>query len=185
MRDGGVDWKEKESTRLPRRSRTLRRGAVAAFLAIPLVGCFSYEPVETIDPAAGEDVRVRLTGAGRDRLEATSGLARDRLEGRLVEIAPEHLGLMIRLDADRTGFGTQEYVDTVRIARADVREVGVKTLSTSRSVLMGAAVAAIGIGAYAAFTADRSGGGGGDDSDQFILVPVVWLLNGLGAIFGR
>lgn len=173
-------------TPAPRRTgRTLGAAVAVAVTALPLTGCFTYRTVETPGPVAGEEVRVELTGAGRDRLEASSGLAWDRIEGRLVDADSDDLAVSVRLDPRRLGFGSQEYVDTVRVARSDVREVEVRELSTGRSLLAAGGVVAVAASAYALFSAESSGGDGGEGNEQFVVVPVLKLLGGIGALLGR
>lgn len=170
-----------------RRPHRATAAAVATlFLVGGAAGCYSYVPPEPPGPVAGQEVRVELTGAGRDRLRDARSLDMGSLEGLWVEGDAEELAVQVKLDANRLGFGTRDFVDTIRVARADVRGLGVKDISTSRSILAGAAGVAAVAGLYAAFGSGEGGEGGDDDGGtQIILVPLSRVLGALVGVLGR
>lgn len=168
-----------------------RRGVsgVAALVTAVLLGsgCYSYQEIEQPTPPPFETVRVELTGAGRDNLRSQYGLSLGRVEGRMLDDRAEQLQLEVRLDANRLAGANpngdiQSVLDTVSVARADIREVQVKQFSTSRTFL--ATVVGIGaaIGAYglmdAALSGDENSGEQGGGGDNFSLVPVITTVLG-------
>lgn len=163
------------------RGRAMGFGAALAVLC--LGGCFTYRPVDAPGPVAGDEVRVELTGAGRDNLMARRALALPELTGRLLgQDDADGLLLQVSLSPERLGYGTETVVDTVRIPRSDIRELGVRTLSRDRTIVA-AALGVVGVtGAYGLFQARRSssGGGGPGDGDVFTVVPLSALLGAIG-----
>ncbi len=173
---------EERTGRRPRMARALA-SVVALLAALPVAGCFTYAPAEPPGPVLGQQVRVELTGTGRDRLLETTGLDDDKVQGELLAMADTSLTVAVVLDADRLGFGREDYVDTMQIARRDVREVGVKAFSPTRSALMAAAFVAAGAAAWAGFSATHSGSPPPDGGNTFLQLPVhrvLQLLESLG-----
>ncbi len=162
--------------------RLMRRVALPGLLVTLAAGCYRYEPVQAPAPSIGEQVKVELTGAGQDRLQATRAIPFSELTGSVLSSTTQDIMLQVELDSRRLGYGSGTVTDTVRVPRADVREVGVRTLSRNRS-LFAAGVAVVAVaGIYALFTADLFS----DDNTQprsppeFLKIPLSSILNAVG-----
>ena len=151
--------------------RTLRVGAVLA-AAVGLGGCFSYRSVAGGVPAAGQEVRLELTGAAQDRLRAENGLIMESVVGRTLDASDASVRLRVDLSSARLGFGSGTYADTLAFAREQIRDVQVRTFSGGRTALAGALGVAAVFGAYRLFVAEDSGGEGPPPDPEFIRVPV-------------
>jgi hypothetical protein len=162
--------------------RITRRVALPGLLVGLVAGCYQYQPVEAPAPSIGEQVKVELTGAGQDRLQATRAIPFSELSGSVLSSSTQELLLRVELDSRRLGYGTGTVMDTIRVPREDVREVGVRTLSRNRSIFAaGVAVVAV-AGIYALFTADLFS----ENSTQprsppeFLKIPLSSILNAVG-----
>ena len=164
-----------------------RRPFGAALLLLALSGsasaCYHYQPVDAPAPAVGERVRVELTGAGQDRLLETQAIPFETLTGRVVESDARNLLLEVQLEASRLGFGSGTVIDTVQVARVDLRQVGVREISTGRSIFAGAVAVGAVAGIYALFSAelfDKTGDTPRTDP-VFLTIPVSSILTALGS----
>ena len=77
--------------------------------------------------------------------------------------------------------GPEEFIDTLQVARADTRDIGVRTLSTPRTILAVAGGVAAVAGAFALFKSDASGLPGDDPGE--VIEPIT-LIRTLGALLG-
>lgn len=163
--------------------RWLMRGVALPGLLVTLAaGCYQYQPVEAPAPSIGEQVQVQLTGAGQDRLQATRAIPFSELSGSVLSSSTQELLLQVELDSRRLGYGTGTVTDTIRVPRADVREVGVRTLSKNRS-LFAAGVGLVAVaGIYALFTAELFSDNGGETGGpvEFLRIPLSSILNAVG-----
>jgi len=141
-------------------------------------GCYSYRSVQPPHPSVGEEVQVELSGAGRDRLVTSSGVDVPTLTGTVLEADASAVTLAVRLRGQRLGFGEGIFVDTMRVARADARDIGVKELSTSKSVLAATAGVVAVIGAIGLFRSEKSGEGGDEPGDVLNPVSLIRVLSG-------
>lgn len=163
--------------------RRLIRGVALPGLFIGLAaGCYQYQPVEAPAPSIGDEVRVELTGAGQDRLQTTRAIPFSDLTGSVLSSSTQELLLQVELDSRRLGYGSGTVTDTVRVPRADVREVGVRTLSKNRSLVAAGVGLVAAAGIYALFTAElfSDGGGEGGGPIEFLKIPVSSILNVVG-----
>lgn len=136
-------------------------------------GCYVYEPVQAPAPRIGEEVRVDLTGAGRDHLRDRAGLLTEQLAGVVLGSDATNLSLQVRLRGEQLGFGDGFFVDTLTVPRADIDEVGVKHLSGSRTAFAVAGAAGLVAAAFTLFSADEAGGGTGEPPSEFDLIQLV------------
>ena len=144
--------------------------------------CYHYRPLDAPAPAVGERVQVELTGAGQDRLMETRAIPFEVLTGRVLESSTQNLLLEVQLESRRLGFGSGTVTDTVQVARADLRDVGVREISTGRSIFAGAVAVGAVAGIYALFKAelfDKSGDQPRTDP-EFISIPLSSILRVIG-----
>ncbi|MDZ7780817.1 MAG: hypothetical protein U5R14_12925 [Gemmatimonadota bacterium] len=159
---------------------------IALTCIVPLgTACFTYQAVDAPEPALGQDVRVELTGAGRDNLMERRALALSDVTGQVLSHDTSDVLLRARVPARHLGPGHSEtLVDTLRIPQADIRQMQVKTLSRERSIAAGALAVAGVAGTYALFQATLSGSGSERQrTDPNFSLPLSWLLGILD--FGR
>ncbi|MEZ4423580.1 MAG: hypothetical protein R3E98_09230 [Gemmatimonadota bacterium] len=168
---------------LPSSRTALLRPARASLLAVLLgsTACYTYHPVEAPRPISGERVRMELSGAGRDRIRETNGVDLPELSGTVLDADRDAVTLEVRLDGRRLGYGSAMFIDTLQVARADTRDIGVRTLSTPRTILAVAGGVAAVAGAFALFKSDASGLPGDDPGE--VIEPIT-LIRTLGALLG-
>lgn len=139
-----------------RRTRARRARAVAAgLLLLPgPTGCYSNVPVWTGTPAAGRQVTVTLTDAGRTTLADELGPGARRLTGLLVSL--EDSVYVVDVSAVEYVSGsdpTRWNGERIRVGRQYVGGVSERRLSRSRSWLMaGLAVATVALVSTIAIT---------------------------------
>jgi len=144
---------------------TVLRRALAALLVLTLAACYSYVPLESGRPRAGQDVEVHLkedAGGEAAALRGDDGSVR---------------GLVLRADSDRltlsrsrkgarhTAVGATTLRDTVTIPTSGIERIDRSRIDVGRTAL----VAALGAGAVAtaiilvinASPGGGTGGGGG------------------------
>lgn len=162
--------------------RLMRGVALPGLLVGLAAGCYQYQPVEAPAPSIGEEVRVELTGAGQDRLQATRAIPFSELTGSVLSSSTQELLLQVELDSRRLGYGSGTVTDTIRVPRADVREVGVRTLSKNRSLFAAGVGLVAAAGVYALFTAElfSEGSGEGGGPIEFLKIPLSSILNVVG-----
>lgn len=145
--------------------RELPRRAVALSLAMLLPACYSYVPLESGTPQAGDDVRVHLTEEGA-RATAASRASGDG-DGPFVT------GLVLRTRADaltlstrgerylRSGVGSASLRDTLTLTAAEIRRIDRNELDAARTaVLAGLGVGAVATAVILVINADPSGSSG-------------------------
>ena len=104
---------------------------------LAMAGCHSYMPSES--PAPGTVARV--TVLGRPAIEGSSAAVETAtVEGVVLSAGDTIMLAMRRRRAWGDGGGTMR-VDTVRLTRDRLSSIEVKEVSTSKSVLLGAAIA--------------------------------------------
>jgi hypothetical protein len=141
------------------RMTVLLRAAALPFL-LAAGGCYRYEPIEA--PRPGMDVRARLETEAAVRRSAGLDEPVVFLSGRVVESTPESLTLDVLIVRDPSVFSNIEIRDTVNVGMAEIRELTVRSMSTSRSLLF---AGALGAGAYLVIRGITAivGGNEGDD----------------------
>lgn len=162
--------------------RLVRRVTLPGLLLAFAAGCYQYQPVAAPAPGVGAEVKVELTGAGQDRLQAARAIPFSELTGTVLSSSTEELLLQVELDSRRLGYGTGTVTDTVRVSRVDVREVGVRTLSRNRSIFAaGVGLVAV-AGIYALFTAElfSKNDGQGRSPPEFLKIPLSSILTAVG-----
>lgn len=162
--------------------RLTRRVALPGLFVGLAAGCYQYQSVEAPAPNIGERVRVELTGAGQDRLQATRAIPFSELTGSVLSSSTQEILLQVELDSRRLGYGSGSVTDTIRVPRADVREVGVRTLSRNRS-LFAAGIGLVAVaGIYALFTAELFSDNDGSPRSppEFLKIPLSSILNAVG-----
>jgi hypothetical protein len=139
-----------------------------------LSACFTYTTAVPSAMRIGERVRVRVSGAEADRLEATLGQNERTIEGEVLEQADSSiaLGVAIPVLPDASSLSSRPQQRVV-IPRAEVQEIELRRLDKVRtSLLVGAAVAAV-----AAIAASKGssllGGGGNGGTPNERRVPVM------------
>ena len=166
------------------RSRSVARGLALLWGVAYLTGCHTYTPVQT-EPV-GSDVRVRvpLTSAisGRNGAVETVGI-----EGRLIGVG-DTLFLATETRRELGAYREITQFDTISVAMDQTSSIEVKEFSTTRSIILGASIAAVaGVAAVIAFNAtsgsegEESPGPGSPDSSLLVsrsLVSVLWGLLG-------
>lgn len=151
------------------------RLALALLTSIGLTGCYTHTPLDT-DPQPREEVRVQLTGAGRDNLERSQGLLLERVQGRFLGADSEMVRLEVTLGSSRAIYGQASggnVTDTLTFQRSDLRAFEKREFSASRTTL----VTALGIAGVAslysfAVSSSEDGFTSGDDggNTQFSFV---------------
>lgn len=126
-----------------------------------LVGCYKYSPLATTDPAPGARIAIELTPAGTDTLARFVGPNAIGIEGRVVQATGSDLLLAVAVV--RKGNGEEDFWkgETLSIPRGAISGLRQRQLSTSRTLLLAGAVAALGATVGAAASGGGSGGGGG------------------------
>lgn len=132
-------------------------------LLIPFVApaCYKYTPVQS--PERGMEVRAHLATEAAVRRSQGLDDAILRYDGVVVDITPETLSLDVLIARSTTAFQDVTIRDTITLQNAEIRSIGRRTLSPTRSVLMalGTGLAAVGI----VMSIDAITGGTGDDDD--------------------
>lgn len=149
----------------------LPRRSVALLLLLLLPACYSYRPLETDSPRAGDDVRIHLTEEGARAAAATR--ASETGSGAYVT------GLVLRSEGDavtlstrgerylRSGVGSAAYRDTLTLSGPEIRQIERNELDAARTaVLAGLGAGAVAAAVILVINADPSGssgvsGGGG------------------------
>lgn len=145
------------------RYRILRRAL--ALLLVPLLpACYSYVPLESGSPRAGDDVRVHLTE------EVHSGPTVARLDeqgdpyvrGLVLGSRSDSLTLSVRSEAARrTGVGFPVLRDTLTLAGSEIRRIDRNQLDALRTtVLAGLGAGAVATAVILVINADPSGSSG-------------------------
>ena len=124
-------------------------------LALPMAaGCYTYRPlasVDTVMPAAGTDVEVRLTTAGATALANEIGPDMLTIQGHVLEADSATLSVAVTRTETARGIGYDwkgEHVTLQRSAIADLRQ---KKFAVGPSALIGGLAGGGVVAAYALF----------------------------------
>src|SRR2546423_9173841 len=135
---------------------------IAAIGLLPvLVGCYTYTPIATLQPAPGTNLSLVLSDEGRMQSMRQVGPYAMRIEGELLQATPSDLVLAVSDVVDIRGTHSKWTGESVTLPRSYVTMTYQKQFSRSRTVLLATAVA----GGIVAIIASRSllgfGGSGG------------------------
>jgi hypothetical protein len=122
-------------------------------------GCYRYAPVDAPGPAAGSEIRVRLTDEGAIKLGPLVGNRIEYVDGRVVSAADTALTVSVSGTTDRIGVEVSWRGEEVVLPRVAISGLERRTLDKRRSYVAGGIaagiVAAVGIG----FNIAGNGGG--------------------------
>lgn len=150
-----------------RRNWFRRFGAVSAGIALlTQLACYSYIPTGGVAPAAGKEVRVTLTDAGRAQLGDQLGESIDWVQGTLVAVDSAGLTLDVTATRNLRGAYATWFGDRVQLPARGVSQVQSREFSRGRSWLLagGLALGLVVIGkmlSLEVFGDGRPGDGGG------------------------
>lgn len=143
---------------------------LAAVLAMLVTGCYSFTPVETARPEAGQEVRIEVAEAMGEPARA--------YRGRILQVNDETVVLsqaVARSPGDRGGLRSDQ---VVRIQRSRIRSVEKQEVSFWKSAALiggGGVAATFGLAALAGEFESDVDGSTGDDQDSgeaTIVVPI-------------
>jgi hypothetical protein len=121
--------------------------------------CYRYVPIDAPTPAAGAEVRARLTDEGAVRLGPLVGNRVEYVDGTVISVADTALTLSVTGTTDRLGTEVSWRGEQVVFPRQTIAGFERRTFDKRRSYMAGGIaagiVAAVGIGF------NISGGGGG------------------------
>lgn len=118
------------------------------FLTLATVGCYTYRPIATPEPAQGTRVSAQLTGQGSVDLAGQIGPDVLHVEGEVVEADSAGLELVVREVESSRGIRSDWQGEQVRIPREAVAGMQERRLSVGGTGLMGGVMAA---GLYAIY----------------------------------
>jgi hypothetical protein len=104
-----------------------------------LMGCYVYQPVADVRPAAGQRVRLRLTDSGTANLAAQLGPSTENLSGRLLGDSTNGYLVSVLGTQKRGGVETGWNGEQVIIPQPYVAVFEQRRFSRTRTVLMGVA----------------------------------------------
>lgn len=156
----------------------MSRRAVALLLALLLPACYSYVPLESGDPKAGQDVRVHLTDRAEREVGYGMGAGDDTwLTGLVLRSGGDSLTLSASGEW-QPGVASAFRRDTVTLARSHIRSIDRSEMDATRTAIL----AGLGVGAVAAAVIlvananpDGSGAGGGGGTPRNSEVPFVQI----------
>lgn len=126
------------------------------------LGCYSLQPTVGVTPELGVRVAFEINDAGRLALGGAMGPEIDQVEGRLLEkSSEEYLVAVTNVKFLRGGYQVWKG-EQVRINSSHVRTSYIRKVSTTKSVILGAALT----GGFVAFMASRGLIGGGSTGDR-------------------
>src|SRR5919202_4732287 len=145
---------------------------ILALVLSLLAGCYTYAPIDPGAVAPGTSIRVRVSGAGADRLEPLLGTSGARvLSGVFVDSRADTMIVQVpSVVAAEVGSSLQPLYQRVSIPRGDVLELETRRLNRGRTAaLAGAAAVTITAAVVSAVRSDRGkeqlpGGGGPGES---------------------
>lgn len=141
------------------------RRAIALLLLVALPACYSYVPLESGSPRAGDDVRVHLTEASTRGSSLASGMddeGRPFVTGLVLRTLNDSLTLAIDgADARYSGVGSPFLRDTLTLAGSEIRQIERSELDALRTaVLAGLGAGAVATAVILVINASPSGSGG-------------------------
>jgi hypothetical protein len=139
------------------------RAPALAAAAVLLSGCFSYQPTRPESVAPPEAVRVHVSPEIAAGFVEVLGSASPVLSGRLVEVTPESISLLVPVvQASAAGLRSEPISQQLVIRREDLLGFQRRELDRTRTAItVGAALAAAGFLAYQALSGPTGGGTGG------------------------
>ncbi len=137
---------------------TVMRRVVALVSCAVVAGCYSYVPLDTLEPQVGTQVAAELTGRGSDTLAPAVGPGVTALRGSVLVTDPGVVILAVASVANRSGQQQFWRGEPVRLPPGSVQGFLERRFSPGRSVLLGAAFLGSSVAAWAAFKGGRSGG---------------------------
>jgi hypothetical protein len=153
-----------------RRARVWRRfvGGLCAATLMLQVGCYSYRPLQTNVPAAGQRIAVVLNDRGRVLVGDRLGPAVDKVDGLLVEAGDAGVTLEVYRTLDLKGSAASWTGERVQVPKDGISGYQEREFSKRRTTLLTVAI----VGGIAAsllmanlnvlgdlFSRDNSGGG--------------------------
>jgi hypothetical protein len=121
-------------------------------LSVVASGCYAHVPVSPDEVVPGTDVRVRVSAAEADRLEAEAGITDRTFRGEVLENGPTNLLLQVPVPANER-FGGRLY-NRVSVPPQQLLEVEVRELDRPKTLLaVGAGVAVLTSAIVVAFEA--------------------------------
>jgi hypothetical protein len=126
-------------------------------LCVPLIsaGCYSYVPTSLDAVRAGDEVRMRISGAEADRLEALRFTDARALEGEIASIVPNrvYIDAIIRV-VDPLGI-TSTHTQRLDIPLSEVQSLEYRRLDALKSAAaVGGTAFVLGAAAYAVLVLD-------------------------------
>ncbi len=142
----------------------MRRAVLIVGILPLLAGCYVYTPISTLEPAPGTNLSLLLNDEGRMQSSHEVGPYAMKIEGELVQATPEDFVLSVSDVTDIRGVHSKWTGESVSLPRSYVMMTYQKQFSTSKTVLLAAAVA----GGIVALIASRNliGFGGSGDTGQ-------------------
>ncbi len=113
---------------------------VIGFLPV-LVGCYTYLPVATLQPAPGTNLSLVLSDEGRMQSVRQVGPYAMRIEGELLQATPEDFVVAVSDVVDIRGTRSKWTGESVSLPRSYVMMTYEKQFSRSKTVLLATAVA--------------------------------------------
>ena len=165
--------------------RSFRTAFGAVICALSLSACHTYVPVDTPVPGSAVRVVVPVRSAIDDPNAAGNTAS---FEGDVISVSRDTVVVAMDTRRDRGAFRAQlRQIDTVRLARAGVSSLELKEFSSSKSVMLGAAItgavtvlALSALGVEGGAAGEGNPGDGGDVTGSLIpvrksvsLVPVI------------
>jgi len=140
-----------------------------------LSACYTYAPMAEGPAPPGEDVRVYLTAAGRERVGELLPADQRWLEGTVVRHGADGLLLRVRTSANPENPTTRSLAQTLPLADGDIAAIEARAIDGLKTGLIVGIAAAAGAGILAKILSgsgeDTSGPGGGGGTDA--LIPAV------------
>ena len=106
-----------------------------------LVGCYTYLPVATLQPAPGTNLSLVLSDEGRMQSVRQVGPYAMRIEGELLQATPEDFVVAVSDVVDIRGTRSKWTGESVSLPRSYVMMTYEKQFSRSKTVLLATAVA--------------------------------------------
>jgi hypothetical protein len=122
-----------------------RSGLIAAIALLLFSGCYTYAPLEPGPIPAGTQVRLELADRNAEPRAAGSIFARESLEGELVHADEREIVLRIRRDLGGSSAWSAAWEDSLRFGWDQLRRVEEKRLDVTRTSLVAAGSAAVGL----------------------------------------
>lgn len=123
-------------------------------------GCYAYVPARMDALQPGQDVRVRLSAAETDRLEAVRRSSERLLEGTVLELTGDELTVNTPVSRLDPMSGTRVLYQTLDVPVTGIVEVELRERDRVKTAAaIGAVAVAVGVGVAAAL---KGGGGEGE-----------------------